>query len=199
MSKPNPTRRWMGIPALLCLLAAAGLHFGTPSSKQTRPALLDWNYAQEVRRLLLAGRIAEANAALDAGTLLNPDSMALMKGLPWIPFFDREIARDLSLRKQIANSYSNALLGHGTHLDNSQRATLDPATANAEMLTLLAPNDARSWLSLGFVYLRRGDSSKAPIDYMKAASNLQRAVSIDPDLPGAESTLRLATARAKRR
>lgn len=198
MSEPKPTGRWTGLTALLCLLAVAGLYFGTPASEQMRPPLLDWNYVQEVQNLLGTGRIAEASAALDAGTLLNPDSIALMRGLPQISFFDREIARDLALRKRIANGYSDALQG-GAHLDNSQRAMLDPATENAEMLTLLAPNDARSWFSLGFVYLRRGDDSKAPIDYMKAASNLKRAVSIDPDLPGATSTLRLATARAKRR
>lgn len=196
-AKAKAPGRWIGIPALTCILAALGLQFASSTSEQTRPPLLDWNYATEVKALLDSGRVGDAQAALDAGTLLDPEAVALMKRLPPIPFFDREIARDVALRKRIAIAHAS-ILGGGRHLDNAQRAALGPAASNAEMLALLAPRDARSWFGLGFVYLRRGDDSKMPIDYVKAAKNLQRAVEIQPDLPGAASVLRLATSRSKR-
>lgn len=176
-----------------CLLVAALLEWGSPPVGRW---LLETGYHRRVASLLQAGQAREALGELEASTLLDEEAVALLGRIPPVSSLAPVVQSDARLRRAIARQLIDELgstRGQGAEL----RTLVESATANAEILVKLAPDNAQSRLLLGLVYLKRGELHGAPIDFMLSARQLQTALTLDPEIPTAAGALRVARALAQ--
>ncbi|MEE3331429.1 MAG: hypothetical protein VX246_11230 [Myxococcota bacterium] len=189
---------WIVLASLVALGAAFYLQLRDSAVSASRPALLNFGYAVQVRALVEAGETERAQAELDRATLLTPAALDLIGTMPRSTTFEPTRRLDTSLRKLIANKWLLEFKEE-QRLDNAGRAMIKLAMSNAETLLLLAPRDAKAHYVSGSLYLMRGFDSKAPIDFMKAESHLTRALRLDPTLQQATEMLAITKQRAAQR
>jgi hypothetical protein len=163
----------------VCLLVAVYLQLGSP---RVGAWLLDAGYSARVAGHLLDGHPHEALEVLDR--------------VPGVSALTRSIERDVRLRRAIARALTDEL-GRMRGQNADQRALLDSATNNAELLVQLAAADPQSHFLLGLVYLKRGELRGAPIDFILSARHLRTALRLDPEIRGAADALRVALLRAR--
>lgn len=180
--------------ALACLSAVAYIQLAGPDWK---PSFLEAGYHRRVEDLLRAGDARAALEALDAATLLDEPALELLERMPSVSALSQTRSRDALLRTGIAKALASEL-GDPRSLSNNERDLLELATRNAELLVKLSPGAARAQLMLGLLYLQNGVDSGAPIHFMRAARHLGNALRLDPDIPGAAESLRVALARSRR-
>ena len=177
----------------VCLLVAVYLQLGSP---RVGAWLLDAGYSARVAGHLLDGHPHEALEKLEASTLLDREAIELLDRVPGVSALTRSIERDVRLRRAIARALTDEL-GRMRGQNADQRALLDSATNNAELLVQLAAADPQSHFLLGLVYLKRGELRGAPIDFILSARHLRTALRLDPEIRGAADALRVALLRAR--